>query len=345
MPKKCQSDGNHHNKKPRDTVKVSERHAVKGKASSPPHKDACLICKGSHHAMEYPTATREQKDEARRTLAARPSDTGSSTGHPVTINGVLEVPLCADSGAESNILSRIMVDELCAIDSNVTLVALKPLRMVKVAGGKTISSRDRFAVDLRISTATGPLNIARVQCLALHGEEEEFPLRRATMKVFGLMPTAFWNSLQVPENDDVTEGDPELGFDNERKEIHGIPGKLVDDAVEADFEPGLAGDLRALVHEHVDVWRIRIGTDEPDRITLRAGAQPYRSGVRKYPDMQRAFLRTYVQELLDNSLFCRENNSRWACAVLSIGKAGGDGFRITVGYRPVIKLMVPQLRI
>ncbi|POM59744.1 hypothetical protein PHPALM_31477 [Phytophthora palmivora] len=57
--------------------------------------------------------------------------------------------------------------------------------------------------------------------------------------------------------------------------------------------------------------------------------------------MQRDFLQTYVQGLLDNGPVRRNNISRWAYAALPARKAGGDGFRITVDYQPVNKLMVP----
>ncbi|POM59743.1 hypothetical protein PHPALM_31476 [Phytophthora palmivora] len=264
-PKKGQSDGISHNEKPRDTAKASERKGI-----SSALKNGCPICKGPHRDMEYPTATSEQKDEARRTFAARTAerlkvDTGVSTGYIVTINGVLEVPFCADSGSESNILSRSMVDELCVIDSIVTLMAQKPPRIVKVADDTTIACRDR------------------VECLVLDGDEEEFLLGLTTMKDIGigvnslLEQLACGASVAQADNDDVTEGDPELGFDDERKGIHGILDKVVDDAVNAGFDSGLANDLRALVHKYADVWQIRIGADEPARvkpikITLRTGA-------------------------------------------------------------------------
>ncbi|GMF57038.1 unnamed protein product [Phytophthora fragariaefolia] len=154
------------------------------------------------------------------------------------------------------------------------------------------------------------------------------------------------STVAEADHDDITASDPELGFSDETDEIHTVVSKLVDDAVDAGFDSSLAGDLRALVHEYEDVCRLKIGADEPVkvepmRVALRPDSEPYRSGVRKYPDMQRAFLRTYVQELLDNGLIVRNNNSRWACAALPVRKSGGDGYRITVDYRPVNKMTVP----
>ncbi|GMF63166.1 unnamed protein product [Phytophthora fragariaefolia] len=276
----------------------------------------------------------------------------TATGHTVTINGVLEVPFCADTGADSNIISQAMVQELDTLESTVVLVPLEPLVMVKVAGGAIMSCRDGIDVDLRIETAAETLNIARVSCLVLDGDEEEFLLVRATMKDIGIDVNGFLEQLaggsKVAEadHDDITASNPELGFSDETDEIHTVVSKLVDDAVDAGLDSSLADAFRALVHEYGDVWRLKIGADElakvePIRFALRPDSEPDRSGVRKYPDMQRAFLRTYVQEPLDNGLIVRNNNSRWACVALPVRKSGGDGYRITVDYRPVNKMTVP----
>ncbi|KAG2799161.1 hypothetical protein PC118_g9579 [Phytophthora cactorum] len=54
--------------------------------------------------------------------------------------------------------------------------------------------------------------------------------------------------------------------------------------------------------EYSDVFRVRLGHDaaaevEPLEVRLVGGAQPYRSGVRRYPEAQRTSLREYVREL------------------------------------------------
>ncbi|GMF57039.1 unnamed protein product [Phytophthora fragariaefolia] len=153
--------------RPKETAKSDTEPKAKENTVRPP-KDGCFICKGPHRAFECPTGTSEQKEDVRRTLAARKAErlkhvrSSTATGHTVTINGVLEVPFCADSGADSNIISQAMVQELGTLDSTVVLVALEPPVMVKVAGGAIMSCHDRIDVDLRIETAAGPLNIARV---------------------------------------------------------------------------------------------------------------------------------------------------------------------------------------
>lgn len=105
----------------------------------------------------------------------------AANGQTVIINGVLEVPFCADSGADNNIIFQAMVQALGTLDNTVVLVPPKPPVMVKV-GGTIMSCCDRIYVDLQIETAAGPLNIAQGSCLVLDGDEEDFLLGRATLK-------------------------------------------------------------------------------------------------------------------------------------------------------------------
>jgi transposase InsO family protein len=77
------------------------------------------------------------------------------------------------------------------------------------------------------------------------------------------------------------------------------------------------------------------------RVVVRDGAEPYRSATRKYPDMQRAFLREYVRELEENGLVVRNNQSRWASAAHPVRKQGTNEYRITVDYRQVNQRTVP----
>ncbi|KAF4142389.1 Aspartyl protease [Phytophthora infestans] len=190
--KRSQNDGTRQGEKARDAPKVSEKTAVKERASRPPPRDDCFVCKGLHRVAECTTATTEQKEEARRAWAARRTvrlkhiGTSRVSGHTATINGVLEVPFCADFGADSNVLSRSMVKELCAQDSSVVMAELKPPTVVKVAGGATLECRNSVEIDVRISTAAGTVLLTRVSCLVLDGDEDELLLGRSTLKDIGI---------------------------------------------------------------------------------------------------------------------------------------------------------------
>lgn len=186
----------------------------------------------------------------------------------------------------------------------------------------------------------------------MEGHEDEFLLGRYTMCELGIDIDDMFEQLAsggrsaLTDDDDATEGEDILGFGTDEAEIRGCLDRMLNEAEKEGFEPALLGQLRDLVFEFVDVWRIRIGADppadvEPMEVKLKEGAQPFRSGVRKYNDKQRVFLRDYVEELERNGLVRRNNFSRWACAALPVLKQMVDEYRITVDYRPVNRCTVP----
>ncbi|KAG3164107.1 hypothetical protein PC128_g20219 [Phytophthora cactorum] len=170
---------------------------MKERVSRQPPRDGGFVCKGPHRAAECPTATNEQKEEARRVLAAH------RAGRLKHI----------DTGAYGG--GAVCTRQICG-------------------AGCVGASKD--------------------------GEEEELLLGRSTMKDIGIDVNSLLEILAGgidvadADRDDVTADDSELGFNDDKPEVHVIVAKLVDEAVEAGFEPTLADDLRTLVHEYEDVW-------------------------------------------------------------------------------------------
>ncbi|EGZ23260.1 hypothetical protein PHYSODRAFT_374107, partial [Phytophthora sojae] len=74
---------------------------------------------------------------------------------------------------------------------------------------------------------------------------------------------------------------------------------------------------------------------EPLKVQLRADAQPYRSGTRKYPELQRKFLRDFVRELERHGLVRRNNASHWACPALPVKKPHSNEYRCTTDTVPL----------
>ncbi|GMF30936.1 unnamed protein product [Phytophthora lilii] len=147
--------------------------------------------------------------------------------------------------------------------------------------------------------------------------------------------------ISAAEEDDLPP-DEELGFDAEDADVAAAMENLVDKAVSNGFDEAHVEGLRRLAREFPDVFRLHIGSDpaadvEPLEVQVVPGAVPFRCKLRKYPERQREFLREYVQQLVDNGLVRRNNDSRWACAALPVRKSN-DGYRMTVDYRPVSRL-------
>ncbi|KAE9157544.1 hypothetical protein PF005_g32791, partial [Phytophthora fragariae] len=58
----------------------------------------------------------------------------------VIINGVFQLPYCADSGSDTNIISRYQVEQLCAVDATVTPVKLSEPVSSRAVGGAILTS-------------------------------------------------------------------------------------------------------------------------------------------------------------------------------------------------------------
>ncbi|GLD95516.1 hypothetical protein PINS_up004193 [Pythium insidiosum] len=276
---------------------------------------------------------------------------GASSSRMVNINDVLEVPLCIDTGADCNVVSSSVVAELADLDSGVIRVMIEPPMVVELAGGKRTECRESITVDLRISTAAGPLHLCNVRCLVLENHDDEVLLGRSTLREIGIDVENIMDQLAGTErvaaadqddlDDDYVVVAAESGAD-----VAELLERMLDDAEAEGFDAAHMEPMRRLVREYEDVWRTRLGVDEPAdveplRVQLRDGAKPYRSATRKYPEAQRDFLRRYVKELEASGLIYRNNASRWACAAHPVKKQGSDGYRITVDYRPVNQCTVP----
>ncbi|ETP11163.1 hypothetical protein F441_13306 [Phytophthora nicotianae CJ01A1] len=270
----------------------------------------------------------------------------------VCVNGVLDVPFCRDTGADSNIISEALVKELQELGA-VKLETLDLAVPVQVAGGSRVLCRAAVEFDLRIETAAGPLHLAIVSGLVMDGHEDEFLLGCQTMQDVGIDIDRLFEQLasggQVHDagDDDFTRTSPLLAFTVDMEEIKGCLEKMVAAAAAAGFDPALLSELRGIVFEFGDGWRVHIGADppadvEPLQEKLRDGVQPYRIGTMKYPPQQRAFLHDFVLELERNGLVRRNNASHWACPALLVRKPHSEDFRCTVDYRPTNKWTVPQ---
>ncbi|POM69604.1 Hypothetical protein PHPALM_14096 [Phytophthora palmivora] len=329
-------------KQPSKAATKIERAKVERKAAPTPPRSGCLICKGPHWAKDCPIATDEQKQDILRDLKARRAlkderakvvrVVRAGEGRRVCINGVMDVPLCPDTEADSNIISQALVDELRSVECGLILQPLEPAVTVQVAGGAHTVCRDAVTLDLRIETATGPLHLAGVSYIGIDID-----------RLFDQLASGHVGGA---DDDDITIDTPKLGFSVNDEEVDGYLNKMLDAAGAAGFEPVLLKDLRKLVFEYADVWRVPIGDDppadvEPLKVKLQEGAQPYRSGTRKYPPAQRKFLREFVLELERHGLARRNNASHWACPALPVKKPHSDEFRCTVDYRPTNKCTVP----
>ena len=93
-----------------------------------------------------------------------------------------------------------------------------------------------------------------------------------------------------------------------------------------------------LLRKYRDVFRIKLGPDEPAKvpplvITPAEGAQPYRSPQRRYAPMQREFITRTIKELEAVGAIYKNPSARWASPALAVPKPGTNKLRFTVDLR------------
>ncbi|KAG4221421.1 hypothetical protein PC116_g30103 [Phytophthora cactorum] len=269
---------------PRDPVAPVGGRNVAGPRNPP--RDRCLICKGSHWARDCPTATAEQKAGVERMLCEkkyRPQERVkriTADGEPgfrsAVINGVLDVHFCPDTGSDVNIIGRPVMAELRELMPGLRTTMIDPPVEVVAAGGNTMLCHEKVQVDLQIVTAAGPLRLTNIECLVLDAPEEELLLGRTTLQSIGVDLDGVFEQLAQQsieaaeaEADDIPSDHVNVLETREDNEVETVLHGLVDEAIAAGFEPTRAEDLRNLVMEYSDVFRVRLRHDAAAELSAR----------------------------------------------------------------------------
>lgn len=104
--------------------------------------------------------------------------------------------------------------------------------------------------------------------------------------------------------------------------------------------------LTSMLRTHRDVFRIKLGADEPARVRPLAilparNARPHRSPQRRYSPVQRVFLENTVRELEKVGAIYKNPAARWASPALAVPKPGSSTLRFTVDLRGPNSQTVP----
>ncbi|POM62149.1 hypothetical protein PHPALM_28729 [Phytophthora palmivora] len=298
------------------------------RASRPPPQEGCLVCKGAHWLKDCPTATDVQKETARaryqaekeqRTQAFRSkaAHTGT-TRNIVRINGLLEVPYIADTGADQSVVSSAMVDSLRAVQPDLRTNSLSSPISVTLADGRPELCGMEVVLDLELVTIAGHVSLRSVPCLILEGDGDEFLLGKDALKRLGIdVDQAL---AQLADSTLLADEDDEFPVGDELPNLKSTPITTLDQLLERAVANGLPQEhviaVRELLELFPDIWRAVVGAGraasvEPLRVTLRVDAKPYRSPPRKYAPLQAEFIREYVKSLVTDGLVEKNNAARW----------------------------------
>ncbi|KAG6572754.1 uncharacterized protein IUM83_18670 [Phytophthora cinnamomi] len=289
----------------------SEGPPKRAEPKAKPPRTGCWHCKGDHWLRDCPSATEADKAAAvdrmkslREASKAKKAGPALAIGE-VTVNGLIALPYCADSGATSSFIPRQSLEELIELGADVEVRPLQNDEEVNVAGGAVIVCHESVKLDLRLQTVAGPVHLAEVVCIVLEGPEEAFILGNDMLVSLGIDVNAQLSQLaggRVDEDQDPFE--PVEPRAVSPCDVRNLLEAMVTAAGDNGFPPDYLPVLLDLVMEFEDVFRIELGNDppanvEPLRITIRDGAQPYRTRPRRYAPAQSDILQAHTQKLLD----------------------------------------------
>lgn len=146
------------------------------------------------------------------------------------------------------------------------------------------------------------------------------------------------NPFPLKDDDDIKYKDVDVGEQDE-DELQEAIQKMIDRATES-LPDHLHKNLKDLVGEFKDIFRIKLGNDPPVdvppmKIEFEESERPVKVRQRTYSPEQTEFLKKKVQDFSDAGFIERNNTSKWASAPLVVPKPGEEGFRFTVDLRPV----------
>ncbi|KAJ8574930.1 hypothetical protein ON010_g4282 [Phytophthora cinnamomi] len=353
--------------KPNSTLRPNEDNSTAVKVHNRPAKQLSKPKSGRGGDSNAEGPRKPSRDECLKAYVekilrerrSRPQErvkTITTDGEPAfrsaVINGMLDVPFCPVTGSDVNIIGRRVMAELRDLIPELPTVTIDPPLEVVAAGGNLMLCHEKVQLDVQIVTAVGPLCLHGIECIWLEPLEEELLLGKSTLQSIGVDFYGVFEQLAQQhidaagfEADDIPSNQMHVLGARKDNKTTSLLHNMVDEAINAGFEPTMADQLRQLVIEYSDVFRVSLGRDEatdaqPLDVWLQEGAQLHRSGVRRYPEVQRQFLQEYVRELEEAGLVGLNSQRRWACPSLPVAKRVTDEYRITIDYRPANRLTV-----
>ncbi|KAG4038340.1 hypothetical protein PC123_g26096 [Phytophthora cactorum] len=330
-----------YDEQPRTVLAPKAMSAPTGKSKP---RSGCFHCARDHWLSECPDldeagkeailAERRNKKKTgsgninKRARAKRvePATTNDEQERPtVVLNGVFELPYCADSGSDYNIVSRCHADQLCQLDETIQLVKLCEPIESRAVGGTILTSTHAVDVNLTLNTAAGPVRCQDVKrCLIVESDEDEFLVGKTLLSELGIDVDRQLEYLASRGDDDET-------FD----ELEGMPAcKLTPADVVMNVVDTLVRDAvdRGVVDEYI--------TTRLHTILHRFGGWRLEAGAANSPEKSE-FLDAFNKKLVELGWVYENRESRWCCPAHPAKNPSSNEYRQAVDYRPTNVLTEP----
>ncbi|POM79585.1 Hypothetical protein PHPALM_2702, partial [Phytophthora palmivora] len=145
-------------------------------------KEALLSERKAKKGSESNTSKRYRSKRLEQTSAV--TNDGQMT---IVLNGKIELPYCADSGSDWNVISRKHVQQLQGQDSTVKPVKLDSAVESRAVGGSLLTSTHAVDIRLTLNTAAGPVRCQDPKrCLIVESDEDEVLVGKALLSELGI---------------------------------------------------------------------------------------------------------------------------------------------------------------
>ncbi|POM66203.1 LOW QUALITY PROTEIN: Hypothetical protein PHPALM_17977 [Phytophthora palmivora] len=271
-------------------AKVELKPVPKPSTTSRPPPGPCPKCKSMHWLRECQVATEEEKNEllqkmrnardARKVKRARVKCLGEllpTAEQRVTLNGVLELPYCPDSGSDYTVIGQSRWQQLLMVDPSVKMEKLDVPVHTQTFGATWVTAEWKAQLQVLIHTVVGPVEpMGLVDVLTVNADDDEFIVGNDLLVTLGIDVDRQFEQL-AGHGDEDTSGDPiELEADdmpvnlNEHQSsddgIFAAVEQLIDRTVANGFPLDRIDQLRTIVHAY-DVWRLELRADPPANVS------------------------------------------------------------------------------
>ncbi|POM81596.1 Hypothetical protein PHPALM_411 [Phytophthora palmivora] len=234
----------------------------------------------------------------------------------IVLNGKVELPYCADSGSDWNVISQKHVQLLQGQGPTVKAVKLENAVERRAVGGSLLTST--HAVDI-----SGPVRCQDPKrCLIVESDEDEVHVGKALLSDLGI------DIEQQPEY----LASRETGEDDHFEESDGTPPcrPSVSDAV-MDVEDALVQDAidHGVVDDYIDSQPFEVLGDDPPAKVPPLKIRSDSTAQASQPSGK------FNKRLVEQAYVYVNRESRWYCPALPVRKPKTDEFRQTTDYRPL----------
>jgi hypothetical protein len=179
--------------------------------------------------------------------------------------------------------------------------------------------------------------------LAAFGGEERYEesslLEVERAGVRRIKPVRMLSLPPATEGDPLDEEEPEIEIGvNPPEELDMAREQLVQKAVQAGLPMENEREMRDLVQEFADIFRIRLDDAEPAKVlkmtlNIKKEVRPTQAPPRQYNPRQKAFIETYWERLVKNKLAVKIPTSDRASPPFLVKKDPPHNFRFTLDLR------------